>query len=125
MLSRDFSIWLSMETILIPLLSPRIDSACLVVSFHVLLVSGLWNNNNNNWLVGEPSGLTVAISSGMPFFFFFNTKPSSSIGLAGFNTLPFLGFSLLCLVFNIQVLTSVVGPDSDPVSGGGSQILTR
>src|ERR1019366_7927668 len=88
MLSRDFSIWLSMETILIPLLSPRIDSACLVVSFHVLLVSGLWNNNNNNWLVGELSRLNVAPFFRMLFFFFFNPKPSSCLPLADFNSLP-------------------------------------
>src|ERR1039457_1382785 len=117
MLSRDFSIWLSMETILIPLLSPRIDSACLVVSFHVLLVSGLWNNNNNNWLVGELSRLTVAISSGMLFFFFFNTKPSSSVGLAGSNTLPvkteeearFSSCFSLTGIYISTSLTSVVG----------------
>src|ERR1039458_8159938 len=105
MLSRDFSIWLSTLDMLIPLLSLRIDSACLVVSFHVLLVSGLWNNNNNNWLVGEPSGLTVAGSSGMQFFFF-DTKPSSSS--VGLEEARFISCSSLSIVFLLQVLTSVV-----------------
>src|ERR1017187_4341615 len=115
MFSRDFSKMASMVVMLIPLLSARMASTCLVVSFHFFFISGLTNDNNNNWLVGEPTRLTVAISSGM----LFNTKPSSSCSYGedddwlGFFTKPeearLDSCSSIHVLLSLQVLTSVVG----------------